>query len=521
MEQIKAFFKNVMAYFGQLTASQVMLLMGITAGSIVGIVFMVGWLNTVTYSNLYSNLNEDEAGEIVSYLDDNKIPYKLSNGGKTIEVPSDKVYQARISLASDGLPTSGHMGYSIFDENQLGMTDFLQNLNFRRALEGELTRTIMQIEQISSARVHLVMPKERLFREDQKNATASVALKLKGATALAPRQVNGITHLVASSVEGLTPDRITIVDYNGNLISSGQQSDPLAGLSTSQLEVRRNVENYLEEKAETMLSSVLGAGKSVVRVTADLNFQQVERTAETYDPNSPAIRSEEISRATNQLSDKAADSAENQEEGSTETSITNYELNKTVEHIINAVGTIDRLSIAVMVDGNYTAPADGAANAEMVYQPRNEEELNKLSSIVMNAVGYDETRSDKIEMFNIAFDRHNLQIDQEALDSMYWREFIMEIVQKVGIALLIVFGFFFVRKKLKTFFATLGKFTPQMRTVRTAASSGRSGSISMSQPEMEPIAAETREPTLADHMQETAKKEPEEIAKVIKTMMVD
>ena len=515
MEQFREFFKNAMAYVGQMTASQVMLLLGITAGSIVGLVFVVGWLNTVAYSSLYSNLDDNEAGEIVTYLESNKIPFKLTNGGKTIEVPSDKVYQARINLASEGLPTSGHVGYSIFDENQLGMTDFLQNLNFRRALEGELTRTIMQIDQISAARVHLVMPKERLFREDQQKTTASVALKLKGTGGLGERQINGITHLVASSVEGLTPDHITIVDYHGNLLSSGQESDPLAGLSSSQLEVRRKVEQYLEEKAETMLSSVLGAGRSVVRVTADLNFQQVERTAETYDPNSASIRSEELTKANNVMSDKATDSSENSEEGSTETTITNYELNKTVEHIINAVGTIDRISIAVMIDGTYTPPAEGAEDAGMVYQPRSEEELNRLGAIVKNAVGFDDQRSDKIEFYNIAFDRQNLETDQKALDSMYWREFLMEIGQKVGVVLLFVFAFFFLKKRANKFFATLGKLTP----LRTAPAMSRVGSLA--EHSVSPIVAEKREPTLADQMQETAKQEPEEIARVIKTMMVD
>ncbi len=518
MEQFRAFIKNAMAYVGQMTASQVMLLLGITAGSIVGLVFMVGWLNSVSYSSLYANLDENEAGEIVTFLEANKIPFKLSQGGKTIEVPSDNVYQTRINLASEGLPTSGHIGYSIFDENQLGMTDFLQNLNFRRALEGELTRTIMQIDQVSAARVHLVMPKERLFREDQQHATASVALKMKGSSALVQRQINGITHLVASSVEGLSPDHITIVDYHGNLLSSGQQSDPLAGLSSSQLEVRRNVENYLEEKAETMLASVLGAGRSVVRVTADLNFQQAERTAETYDPNSASIRSEEQTKNNNLLSDKSTDSSENSEEGSSESTITNYELNKTVEHIINAVGTIERLSIAVMVDGIYTPAPDSAKEASLIYQPRSQEELNRLGAIVMNAVGFDDRRSDKIEFYNIAFDRQNLETDQKALDSMYQREFLLEIGQKVGAALLFIFAFFFLKKRAKKFFAELAKLAPPVRTVRATTAVARA---SADEPDIEPIVAEKREVTLIDQMQETARKEPEEIAKVIKTMMID
>ena len=202
MERLKGFFKNLIEYVGRMTPSQVMMLLGVVAGGLVGTVFLIGWVNSVTYSTLYSNLDEGEAGEVVAYLNDNKISYHLSDGGRTIAVPADKVYQTRIALASEGLPRSGTIGYSIFDQNNLGMTDFLMNLNFRRALEGELTRTITQLNEVLAARVHIVIPKDRLLKQDKKEATASVVLKLKGG-GLTKQQINGISHLVASSVEGL------------------------------------------------------------------------------------------------------------------------------------------------------------------------------------------------------------------------------------------------------------------------------------------------------------------------------
>ena len=460
MERIKPFFKNLMGYLGQMTASQAMVLMGVVAGSVVGVIFVVGWLNSVTYSRLYSDLNESEAGEVIAYLNEQKIPYQLSQGGRTIEVPSESVYKTRISLATEGLPQSGNVGYSIFDQNNLGMTDFLQKLNFRRALEGELTRTIMQLDEVQAARVHIAMPKERLFKEDRKDATASVVLKLKGSGTLSRRQVNGITHLVASSVEGLSPDHISVIDYNGNLLSSGQERDPVAGLSASQLDVRKQVETYLQEKAQSMMDYVLGAGKSVIRLTADLNFQQIERTSETFDPNAPSVRSEERVKSSLTASDKPSEVAESSEEDNTETTITNYELNKTVEHIINAVGSIDRLSVAVLVDGVY-APLEGeGGDAEAVYQPRPQEELDRLAAIVKNAVGFDQQRNDQIEMVNIAFDRRDLQDDRDALDSMYQWDLYMEIARKVGLVLLIGFLFFWARKKSSKLFAALGRLTP-------------------------------------------------------------
>lgn len=214
MERFSQFFKNAMSYVGRMTPSQVMMLLGVVAGTVVGAIFLVGWLNSVTYSRLYADLAPSEAGEISKYLDENKISYQLSDGGRTIEVPSSEVYKTRIALAGEGLPSSGNIGYSIFDKNNLGMTDFLQKLNFRRALEGEITRTIMEMKEVQSARVHIVMPKERLFKDDQQKTTASVLLKLKGSNSLNRTQVNGITHLVAASVEGLSPENISVVDYN-------------------------------------------------------------------------------------------------------------------------------------------------------------------------------------------------------------------------------------------------------------------------------------------------------------------
>ncbi|MEW6413034.1 MAG: flagellar basal-body MS-ring/collar protein FliF [Candidatus Zixiibacteriota bacterium] len=523
MGRIGEYFKNLMDYVGRMSPSQVMMLFGVVAGTIVGIIFVVGWLNSVTYARLYSDLDQSEAGEIVAYLNDNKIPYQLTDGGSSIEVPSGDVYGTRIALASEGLPRSGSMGYSIFDENNLGMTDFLQNLNFRRALEGELTKTIMQLNEVQAARVHIVMPKERLFKRDQKEATASVVLKLKGNADLSKRQIKGITHLVAASVEGLRPGNISIVDYDGNLLSSGGENDPLAGLSSSQLEVRKQVEQYLEDKAQTMMDDVLGQGKAVIRVTADLNFQQIEKTSETFDPNAPSIRSEERVKSSLSATDKALEESESKQDDNSETVITNYELNKTVEHIINAIGTIDRLSVAVLVDGVYTPMEGNGGATEMMYQPRPQDELDRLASIVKNAVGFDQQRNDQIEMVNIAFDRNNLQDDQEMLDSMYMREFYMDIARKVGLVLLIALLFFYAKKKSSKLFAALGSFAPAApRRPQPVTAGGQQREASAPVAEEEPeVLAETRQPRLIDKMQRTAKERPEEIAKVIKTMMVE
>jgi flagellar M-ring protein FliF len=520
MEPLKQFFGNVGRLVGRMTPSQVMMLLGVTAGTIVGIVLMVGWVSDVSYSRLYSGIDDAEAGEVINYLNDNKIPYKVTGNGQTIEIPSTEVYKTRISLAAEGLPRSGSIGYSIFDQNNLGMTDFLQNLNFRRALEGELTRTITQLSEVQAARVHIVMPKDRLFRQDKKEATASIVLKLAGNRGLSKRQTNGIAHLVAASVEGLKPGNIAIIDYEGNLLTSGQEEDPIAGLSGTQMEVRKNVEAYLEEKAQSMLDGVLGVGKSVVRLSADLDFQQLERTSETFDPNAASVRSEERTKSANATTDKPSEQSESTSEGDNETTITNYELNKTVEHIINAVGGVKRLSVALMVDGTYSEVENESGDLESIYQPRSQEELDRLSAIVKSAIGFDAERNDQVEIVNMPFDRRDLNSDQEALDSMYLREFYLDIGKKVGLVLLGLLVLFYFKKKSSKLFAALKTMVPAASPVRSPNMGPMMAEGGMDD-ETPIVLPERRQPTLVQQMQETAKKEPEEMARVIRTIMSD
>ncbi len=220
MEYFKQLFKTISGTARAMSPSQAMMLIAVVAGLIVGAVVVANWVKSVNYAVLYSNLEPAEAGDVVNQLTEQNVSYKLTDNGTTIMVPSDDVYKIRINLASQGLPKSGNVGYAIFDKSNLGMTEFLQNLNFRRALEGELMKTIMQLSGVEAARVHIVMPKDRLFKEDQKEATASVVLKLRHNGGLSKSQMAGITHLVSSSVEGLKPSNISILDYDGNLLSS-------------------------------------------------------------------------------------------------------------------------------------------------------------------------------------------------------------------------------------------------------------------------------------------------------------
>lgn len=525
MDYLKQLLKNLLDFARAMTPSQAIMLIGVTVGIIVGGFVVTSWLGQVNYSTLYSNLDSSEAGEIINYLNENKIPYSLADGGAAISVPSGDVYKVRISLASQGMPRSGNIGYSIFDQSNLGMTEFLQNLNFRRALEGELMRTIMQMSDVKAARVHIVMPKDRLFKEDKKVATASIVLKLKTPGGLSKSQVTGIAHLVASSVEGLKPGNISILDYNGNLLSSEMKSDKLAGLSSSQHEVRMNVEKYLEGKAQSMLDGLVGAGKSIVRVTAELDFQQVEKTSELYDPNSTVIRSEEKTEEIKTASEKQEEMAESSDENRIESSVTNYEINKTVEHIINSIGSVNRLSVAVLLDGTYKEVENEEGVMELTYQARSQEDIDRISAIVKNAIGFDPQRSDQIEVVNLPFDKTSMAYEQEQLDSIYQYEMYYDIGKKVGMVLLAIIAFLYLRKKAKKLFASLGKILPDIpggaAPSRMAAASGQQGGVIEEEEPAPVIEVKRRVPKLVDKMQETAKSRPEEIAKVIKTMMVE
>jgi flagellar M-ring protein FliF len=526
MEYLKQLVTHLSEIVRRMSVSQVVMLMAIVIGVIVGIVTVAGWVSKVTYQSLYSNLDPAEAADVTRYLSDNNISYQLSAGGTTIEVPESDLYQARLALASQGLPHSGSVGYSIFDESNLGMTDFLQKLNFRRALEGELSRTITALNEVQATRVHIVMPEERLFAEQQKETTASVVLKLRHIGGLSKSQVNGITHLVASSVEGLKPGNITIVDYDGNLLSSKNSGDELAAMTGSQLELTRSVENDLERKAQSMLDGVLGHGKGIVKVTAELDFQQYSRTSENYDPNMVAVVSEQRTEGSNTASKKSAENAEDRQDDRSEITVTNYEVSKTVESVQNAVGTIKKLSVAVLLDGTYESIENPEGVPEMVYEPRPQEEIDRLAGIVKNAVGFSTERNDQIEIVNIAFDNSYLNGQQEMLDQQYSREFYYNIIKKVLMVVGALLLLFYLRKWIKKFFAGLARILPPPGAsvpYRQTVSGGPSAPAATPEIEVEipEIKPETRQPKLVDQMQRVAKDEPEEIAKVIKTMMVD
>jgi flagellar M-ring protein FliF len=390
------------------------------------------WAGRPDYQVLYTGLKAEDGGRIVDKLRSKKVPFQLRDGGATVLVPAQSVYEMRLDLATAGLPQAGGVGYEVFDKNNFGMTDFVQKLNYQRALEGELTRTIQGLEEVGQARVHIVIPEAHLYTEEKTSPTASVVLKLNGR--LSPGQIQGITRLVGSSVEGLSPENVTIIDTNGNVLSKGHSESSVAGLSNDQLELQQSVETYLGHKVQSMLEEVLGNNRAVVQVSAQLDFEKLDRTVEKFDPDNQVVRSEEKNDSQGQAgSDK------------TTSSVVNYEVSKTVEHIANAVGGIRKLTVAVMVDGAYQVDAKGGRK----YVPRTAEELAKIRGIVKNAVGIDSKRGDELEVANVAFDTSALDAVAKDMKKAQTMGMVSKVGGKLGYVVVGVLLLLFLRSAVK------------------------------------------------------------------------
>ncbi|MCK5680501.1 flagellar M-ring protein FliF, partial [bacterium] len=343
-----------------------------------GIVLVIGLTTAIiismstAYAPLYYNLSSEDAAGVVDYLQRSRIPYRLADSGHTVKVAKDDVYEIRLKLAGSQV-MSGGVGFEIFDKTNLGVTEFVQNINFQRALQGELARTISEIQQVESARIHLVLPKKSLFAEDNQDATCSVILKIRTGARLRPNQVEGVMALVAGSVAGLSQEHVTVLDTFGTVLSKdlGKRADQNQ-LTTNEMNFRRKYENNLEERLQSMLERVVGRRKVVVRVSADLDFNKVEKTEEIFDPDQVALRSE------HKLNEKRQDSAGapggvpglnsnvpgrevesannkdiNRSNANKSDETRNYEISKLVSRTIMPVGSIRKISVAVMVDGKY------------------------------------------------------------------------------------------------------------------------------------------------------------------------
>ena len=350
---------------------------------------------------LYSDMEIEEAAQITAQLDKGGYKYKLENNGRNILVNQKQINQIRMGLANEGLPRKRGMGYEIFDKANLGMTSSVEGLQRLRALEGELQRTIEELDAVKSVSVHIVLPQHTIFLDQQKDAKASVLIRPVPGRELSKDNVRAIAHLVSSSVDGLEPENVSIVNSEGKLLSSPYSGDDMAATSSRNSELQQNVERYLENKANQMLSGVLGHSKALIKIAADLDFDKVEKTMETFDPESRVIRSEER----NEENTKNAPDGDHQRERS----LTNYEIDKTVQKVVQEMGNVKRLTVSVAVDGKYETGADG----KPAFVDRSADEVQKIEELVKNAVGYDLARGDQITVASLQFDNEMLRMEQQ------------------------------------------------------------------------------------------------------------
>jgi len=378
-------------------------------------VFLTTRIASSPMALLYNDLDQQDAGAIAQKLDSLKIPYEVAPSGGTIRVNSDQVGKVRMLMAAEGLPKGGSIGYEIFDQKEsFGTTSFVQNINHLRALEGELARTISTMNAVQSARVHLVLPQRELFGHGTQMASASVFLKTRGGVTLTREQIAAIEHLIAAAVPQLQPTQISIVDDKGSLLARPANSEP-GGASGNQDDMRAAFEQSQARKIEDLLSQSIGYGKVRAQVSAELDFDRITTNSEIFDPDSQVVRS---TQSTNESSTNAegnesvsitnnmpgnptpgpvGGAGANKNERTEE--IINYEINKTVRSQVRESGQIKRLSVAVMVDGSYTAAADGT----QTYTPRTPEEMEQIKSLVRSAVSFDTNRGDTLEVLNMRF----------------------------------------------------------------------------------------------------------------------
>jgi len=390
---------------------------GVSAGVAAALFALVFNLGSEPKALLYSNLDLKEASSITQALDQAGIKYEAKGDGSTIMVPRDKVASTRLMLSGKGLPTSGSVGYEIFDNaNALGQTDFVQNLNRQRALEGELARTIRSLDGVTFARVQLVLPKRQLFEDDTGEPSASVVIGVLGRQPGAD-QVRALQNLVAGAVPNLKPERVTIVDQNSHLLAGGDGAGAASALGDDE---RTQTEEQIKKRVKELVEGVVGPGKARVQVTADLDLNQVTTQEEKFDPDGQVVRSTQTNEQTDKQNQPdnsgqatatanipgtpgaGASTSTNSSASGQNEETTNYEISKTTKTTVEAPGTVKKLSIAVAVDG-VTAP--GVGGKPGAYTPRSTEEMQRIETLVRSAVGYDATRGDQISVINVQFDR--------------------------------------------------------------------------------------------------------------------
>jgi flagellar M-ring protein FliF len=358
---------------------------------------------------LFTDLSLEDSSAIIKDLERQAIPYEMRNDGAILLVPKERVSRLRMKLAEGGLPKGGGVGYEIFDKSDtLGSTSFVQNINHLRALEGELARTIRALDRVQFARVHLVMPERTLFARDQAEPSASIVLKVRGA--LEGQQVRAIRHLVASAVTGLKAQRVSIVDETGRLLANGATDDSIVGSVSD--ERKTGFERRMRDQIEAIVSSVVGTGRARVELSADFDFNRITQTSERFDPEGRVLRSTQTKEESsgnadpsgqvsvaNELPGGQTNASSNRDNSKKSEEIANYEVSRTTKTEVVEGGRVNRISVAVLVDGSYVKNDKG----DVAYQERSRQELDRIAALVRSAIGFDQRRGDQVEVVNLRF----------------------------------------------------------------------------------------------------------------------
>ena len=434
---MKALLQSLNALWRQLGPNQRVSIVVAALVVVAGLAALVSWSRRPDYQLLYGRLGEKDASAVIAYLQQSNIPYRAEAGGATVFVPAEQVHRLRMDLAGKGLPSGDGVGFEIFDKGNFGVSDFVQRTNYLRALQGELCRTISQLEGVRGARVLIVQPENRLLLVDQNiKPSASVFVDLGGGR-LTSEQVNAIRHLVSNSVQGLTLDAVAVVDNRGRVLSEELKNDPLLASASSQIRYRQSVEEYFSRKVESMLAAAVGPGNAVVRVSAEVDTDATTIAEEKYDPEGQVVRSqtqnEDVTSSTESRAGGAVGTAsnipaetgaagaavaggspQNRTEGNKKTRTTSYEINSTRTSITRTPGAIRSITAAVFLNQRV-----GADPANPQPQPRTPAELNSLRQLVFNALGVKlaagQTAENVVALQEVTFPQERLSVQAEQI----------------------------------------------------------------------------------------------------------
>lgn len=482
------------------------------AGILVTIVLLGQLVLRPAYAPLFTELEPRDAAKIIEQLESSKVPYRLTNNGKNIEVPEDQVYKLRIQMASAGVLQDSGVGFELFDEKKFGITEFEQQVGYQRALQEELRRTIVQLDEVEQARVHLVLPRESVFLDEQVTPSASIALKLKNYAKLEPNQVMGIQSLVMGSVEGLKPENIHIIDTEGNVLNDDlalKGDEPLSATAMERYEIQKNYEKEMESRVQQMLNRILGPGRAVAMVTAEMDFDKQETVRTEHGPG--AVLSEqsttesgagvapggvpgtdtEMPGDTMPVADGNASSNYNREQRTT-----NYEVDKTQQTIVKSPGNIKRLSVSVVVDGEY---------------PR--AQLDSIQQVVAAAVGYDAARGDQITVSGMQFNSPAIPgFDEPASTPGPWanRNYLIAAGAAVAALLLLVVLILVLRRRARR---------RREELLRLEAQEAARQRLAAEPPVENEIVFEEPKPGYRSKIKDIAREKPSEIVEVLKVWL--